>query len=262
MSSSDEFIFDIITDEEIIHISNLKKNLLEYEKSLALTLGKQFSNINILDNIEFNAKLFYKLWHGEFKDTICDQKSNCRTMITVDIGENIVKLIYLHNNMNVDIAKSILNIIITNKLVYLFNSKRISDFFANYFIDIDILKKISVFINNSGNRFISTNIGNYITDNMLFDVFNKINEDSKNIIDSQIDKFKKIIYNLNVLHYDLEMCTIVDFLYKHKQKCNAEKYKRQYDFILELNNYIYYELNLLNTIEYGDFLQKMLDKYK
>lgn len=253
----DENLKSIICDLEVRMIE-CESKFIEIGRKLLDSFSREKFNSKLLKNIELNAKLYHKLSFNkiELEDThqiICS-KIKIKKMIHI----GIIKLISFFSDINIKDVKSILDIFIENKYSYQFRNKEICGLFANYFTDIDILKKVHDFIYEIGIEDMSINISICIIDYTLSDIFERINEYSENMIDEQMDKLKKILSNLNTLNYNSDMCAIVDYLHRHKQNNNKKEYKQLVDFITKLQNYIFYNLNLLNTVEYNEQFKKYL----
>lgn len=249
-------------------ITDIKNKILEYEKYFNET-GKK-TNFDLLGNI---AKLF-KLSdasgsnHYKLRNNIMNERLN----------EIIPKLIFLCNNLNVNTLKSILNLFNSNLKNCKIANAKLYQSFVVYFTDIDILTKMFDLI------CISNCIIEYIKNILI-----NIEKYSENAINENIQLLKNIINNLNICNnmkkvtskFDidlvLEISSISEFLFRQKRiymsnstenKSNGTENKlndndnKRYKLIFDLVNFIFYELNLLETVEFNDSLKKILDRYK
>lgn len=177
-----------------------------------------------------------------------------------ELCEMICKLICFYDNIDENTTKKILDIFsLHNYTKYDLNLSALT-IFIDYFTNINVIKHLSDFINSDGD--IGIHIGVCICNRIKAIKTNTIHHSSKDIINEKVENYKKIIYNLYTLNYKSDICRIVSFLYEITQNCKTEESKMENNFIFELQNYIFNELNLSNTIEYSDTLNKILDKYK
>lgn len=261
MSSSPEIIkFDKNTELEIRKLRNLLgRRIRKYTNNFYINGEK--SDFDLIKYIELIAKLYNKLWYGDFKDMNEKLMRQRKHFIANLMHTKMRLLLFYYNNMNADVAKSILDIIIINN--YDYNDNILFELFSKYFADIYILKNAIIFMNGIEN--IRNYVINYIMHNIIDNTLHKINKYSKNIINEKISqeinedmyKLKQIIYNLNILNYSSYICKIVDSLYKEQRYWNRDESKMK-----ELHNYIFYELNLSNTIEYNEKFTEIMNKYK
>lgn len=258
-----------ITKLDIIEINNIANKIVGYDKyfKASYTEKPPDSTSELLKNIEIIVKIFNKSW-----DKIDElwYKTNYIKVTSLTTSEFltlsnksyildkiILKLFfYINININIDIAKSILKIFNENNYTYSIETNDlIDDFFVQHFINIDVLKNTSELLckNDCGYIKIGTCISDHIFKNMV----------NNECTSAKIEELKTILTNLNILNYKSDICIIAEFLCQHmKLNKNIPLYKIEYNFISKLHNHIYYDLNLLDTVEFKDTLKDLLVKYK
>lgn len=251
--------FDENIELKISAIVNLQKKIIEYKKYFKET-GKQ-SDFDLVKNVELVITIYKELTRisSNYKD---DEVKSLRILITLsDINNILSQLIYYCNNIDEKVVESVLNIIAKNKFDHLINP-RFYDLFGKYFKDVDILKHLINFTIETETFKTNYDINTYICTQLISETLKNICNYKESIINDKIEEYTKIICNLDILKcYDI-ICKIADFLCERKAYFNNQKLKLEYEFTSKLHNYIFYEMNLLNTIVYNDNLQKILDKYK
>lgn len=160
----------------------------------------------------------------------------------------------LCNNLSSETIISIFEIFNNHSYTHLLNHVQ----FLRYYIDIDVLKKIHEIISKYR---IFYGEGRVISKYLDF-IISNIKDYNDDMINDKIEELKKIINNLHILNYNSNILIISEFLCEYLHNNNTLQQVAQYKFILNLYNYIYYDLNLLDTVEFKDGLKVLLVKYK
>lgn len=178
----------------------------------------------------------------------------------------LISIINYYNNPNGKDVKSILDVIIIRNADYNFVDnklhRRLCSTFSQYFKDIDILKHISNFSVKIGLNCFDNDMYSCLCDEIISNLLKNIYSYDENMLNDKIKECKQIIANFNTLNYTKLVCKIANFLCEKQVYLNKPEFKAEYEIISKLHNYVFYELNLLNTIEYNKSLQEILDKYK
>lgn len=271
---------DSTSDKNYIHNTNelkeIMEDLLNYEKHFYKTQKKSKFDISkyfcklyplLIPSTNLNNFMLYR-YDDEDKPTNIDSvgifytKYNIRPYY-VKISDIIDRFIIVNENFNITTILDKISFTI-NKLYYLRHTTlfiMLSQYLCNIYIISSIPYKFdNVMLFDRLFDIIDVKIPKYYISNYIYiyisEIISKTLDDK--FINKEIDIFKKIIDNLYKLNYEHDIVKTSEYLFNYKNEFNINNKEKQVYFCDILLNYILYDLNLLETIEYKNkftFLQ-------
>lgn len=222
-------------------------DLLKYERYFYKT-GKK-SKFNILTYFDKINHSFRLISHEIDPMIIFYTKYNKYGFI-IKTSEILDRLISV--NENFDINTIIFKMEADIKILYYFRNTSLFMMLGKTYMNINynIIKKSDI-------PHLSYMIGYYIGI-YISEIIN--NTSDNNFINGEIDLFKKIINNLYMLDYKDGIIKAVWFLLYNKHIFQITEKKVKFNFCNVLLEYILCDLNLIETIEYGEDLKGILSK--
>lgn len=138
------------------------------------------------------------------------------------------------------------------EIVYYFRNTSIFLMLSKFYDKI-IIKDI-----NSRGKLLSTHITNIYSCIYIWKIINNIT--CTNLINAEIDFFKKIIDISHMINYKPAIILLFKCLLYFKNKFNVSNKEPQYNFCSTLLKYMMYDLNLMETIEYKEDFEMLQSK--